>query len=92
MLLSEEDKKYRLGALLLSLINPEKILGKLPYPILEPTEKYEREGQRPETIFSCGSVVIRGKLFIYYGAADEVIGVATIDLDQLLEALSLSQV
>lgn len=86
--LSRHDQKYRLGALLLDLDHPDQILSQLDGPILEPVVSYERVGLRPETVFSCGAVVIKDKLFVYYGAADEAICVATTDLSRLMEALS----
>lgn len=85
--LSLDDKKYRLGAVLLDLNNPEKVLNQLDYPILEPEEEYEKQGLRPDTVFSCGSVVVDKNLLVYYGAADQVIGVASINLKDLLKEL-----
>jgi len=84
--LSKQDKKYRLGAVLLDLKNPDKIISKLDYPILEPEAEYEKQGLRPNTVFSCGAVVIKNKLFVYYGAADEVVCVASANLDKLIKA------
>ena len=84
--LSKQDKKYRLGAILLNLKSPDKIVGKLDYPILEPEAKYEKKGLRPNTVFSCGSVVIKKRLFVYYGAADQVTCVASTNLDKLIKA------
>jgi len=84
--LSRQDRKYRLGAVLLDLKNPDKIISKLDYPILEPEAEYEKRGLRPNTVFSCGSVVIKNKLFVYYGAADQVACVASTDLDKLIKA------
>ena len=76
---SKEDKKYRLGAVLLDLKYPDQIITRIDYPILEPEEDYEVKGLRPNTVFSCGNVVIKGKIYVYYGAADHVVGVATMD-------------
>ena len=84
--LSKQDKKYRLGAVLLDLKSPDKIISKLDYPILEPEAEYEKNGLRPDTVFSCGSVVIKKRLFVYYGAADEVTCVASTNLDKLIKA------
>jgi predicted GH43/DUF377 family glycosyl hydrolase len=53
---------------------------------------YEREGQVANVVFPCGAVVIHDRLFVYYGGADKVIGVATINLLDLLESLMLSEV
>ncbi|MDP3954877.1 MAG: hypothetical protein Q8Q15_00750 [bacterium] len=85
--LSAQDNWYRLGAMLLDRKQPDKILAKLPYPILESTRKYEQEGLRSDTVFSCGAVVIKGQLFVYYGAADLHVAVASVSLNKLLDAL-----
>lgn len=85
--LSRFDKQYRLGALLLDLENPSRIIGRLDYPILEPEEEYEKSGQVPNVVFSCGAVIIENQLFVYYGGGDSVIGVATTELDKLLYEL-----
>jgi len=84
---SSQDRKYRLGAMLLDLKNPTHLLSRLDFPILEPQESYEIQGFISNVVFSCGAVVIKGRLFIYYGAADETLGVATIKIEELLEKL-----
>lgn len=86
--LSSHDKKYRLGAALLKLDNPGCVLSRLAYPILEPEVDYENRGIRPGTVFTCGAAVINEKLFIYYGGADQVVCVASVDLEMILKALS----
>ena len=86
--LSSFDDKYRLSAALLDLNKPEKVISQLEYPILEPEAEYENRGLRPGTVFSCGAVLIGEELFVYYGAADQVVGVATTRLDNLLKALT----
>ncbi len=78
---------YRIGVALLDLKNPERVIKKLDYPILEPKEDYELTGQVPNVIFTCGAVEKEGKYFVYYGGADSVIGVATVDKDELLRVL-----
>jgi predicted GH43/DUF377 family glycosyl hydrolase len=85
--LSEQDMKYRLGAILLDLKNPDHIIAKLDYPILEPDEWYEDDGLRAGTVFACGAVVIDKRLFVYYGGADKYVCVATVELDEVLEEL-----
>lgn len=90
--LSKEDWKYRLGALLLDFKDPLKIKAQLPYPILEPKAPYEDSGLRPGTVFSCGAVTINDKLFVYYGAADTTVAVATIDLQKLIGELKNNKV
>lgn len=85
--MSSLDKKYRLGAMLLDLDDPGKLIARLPYPILEPEVWYENEGLRSGTIFSCGAVVIKGKLLVYYGGADKYLNVASCNLKELLDEL-----
>jgi predicted GH43/DUF377 family glycosyl hydrolase len=51
---------------------------------LAPKEDYERFGKVPSVVFSCGNIVLDGKLFIYYGAADTVVCVAKIGLESSL--------
>ena len=48
---------------------------------------YEKEGQVPNVVFPCGMVLIKDQVFVYYGGADQVIGVATIKLAKLLTLL-----
>ena len=59
----------------------------LENPIIEPEEEYEKIGPVPSVIFPCGAVIIGELLFVYYGAADKVIGVATIKVQELLDEL-----
>ena len=86
-----DDGVYRVGAVLLDLKNPTKIIGRSYNPILEPEMPWEKEGLVPNVVFPCGNVVLDNKLFVYYGGADKVIGVATIFIDQLLKILKLHQ-
>lgn len=84
---SGEGMKYSLGAMLLDLEDPTKILARTENPLLEPEMPYEKEGNVPNVVFPCGNVVIGKNLFIYYGGADKVIGVAAAPLNLLLEEL-----
>jgi predicted GH43/DUF377 family glycosyl hydrolase len=84
---SEYDSHYRVGALLLDLEHPERVIGRSRYPIFQPEKAYEREGIVPNVVFPCGSIVRGGKLFIYYGGADKVIGSAVMPLPKLLKQL-----
>ena len=90
--LSKSDWKYRLGAMLLDLKNPLNIKSLLDYPILEPKASYEDSGLRPGTVFSCGAVVIKDDLLVYYGAGDTRVAVASVSLEKLLDALKNSPV
>ncbi len=86
-----EDGKYKMKAMILDLKNPTKILYKLQNPILEPEEHYENNGNKWGVIYSCGAVVKKGKLFVYYGGSDKFVCVASIQLEELLNALKQSK-
>ena len=84
---SAPGKIYKLGAVLLDLQDPSIVIARTDYPILEPEMIYEKKGMMPNVVFSCGVVTIKKDLFVYYGGADRVIGVATINLQKLLKKL-----
>lgn len=85
---SKKDRMYRLGALLLHPQHPNHILSRLDEPILEPMEDYEMKGVRSGTVFSNGIVLKDKTLFVYYGGADQVLAVATCELDAILRELT----
>ncbi|MDI6734427.1 MAG: hypothetical protein QMD50_03010 [Patescibacteria group bacterium] len=85
--ISEEDNFYRIGAILLSLVDPTKIIARSDEPIFEPETDYEKEGQTSNVVFPCGAVLLNDIFFLYYGGADKVVGVATISKDKLLKNL-----
>lgn len=84
---SKRDAKYRMGAALLDLNNPFKVLARLQNPIFEPLAWYENEGYRHGTVFSNGQVIKDGILYIYYGGADKYTGVCTAPVKTILDAL-----
>ena len=79
--------RYKMGAMLLDLKEPTKVLYRSAEPILEPEEWYENEGYKSGVVYSCGAIVKDGVLFVYYGGADKVSCVATADLDLFLKEL-----
>lgn len=84
---SEDDNMYRVGAVLLALEDPTKIIGRTDEPLLEPQAPYEKEGLVSNVVFPCGNVLIGDTIYIYYGGADEVVSVANIAVNTLLETL-----
>ena len=78
------NSAYSLFCVLLDLEEPWKVIRRATEPILTPTEPYETEGFFPNVVFSNGVVAKDGKLFIYYGAADESSCVATTTVTELL--------
>jgi predicted GH43/DUF377 family glycosyl hydrolase len=85
--IAEDDRCYRTGMILCDLEDPIKILARSDEPIFEPEEPYEKEGNVPNVVFSNGHALIDDTVFIYYGGADKVTGVATAKLDKLLEEI-----
>ena len=83
----DAHRVYRLGAALLALDDPSVVIARLPDPILEPTETWEIKGDVPNVVFACANLVVDGTLYVYYGGADRVIGLATCPLDALLARL-----
>ncbi len=79
--------KYKVGAMLLDLNDPTKILFRANEPILEPSEDYENNGFKGGVVYVSGAIVKDGNLLVYYGAADSYIGVAYAQLDDFLSAL-----
>jgi len=79
-------RRYVLGALLLDLEDPTRVIGQLRDPLLEP-EGAEREGYVPNVVYSCGAMVHGSRLVLPYGLSDTSVGIALIDLPALLAAL-----
>lgn len=82
-----DDRFYKMGAMLLDLEDPSKVLYRSSTPILEPEDWYENSGFKPGIVYPCGAVVMEGKLLVYYGGADCVVCAASQDLNRFLEAL-----
>jgi len=86
--ISKHSHTYRVGALLLDLKDPTNVISRTSDPIFEPQEKYEKFGVINNVVFPCGMVEKDGLLYIYYGGADTVVGVATIEMNIILKALT----
>jgi predicted GH43/DUF377 family glycosyl hydrolase len=79
---------YRVGAMLLDLADPRRVLARTHQPLMQPEAYYERSGLYiPNVIFPTGNVVKDGLLWIYYGVCDTAIALATVPLDGLLDHL-----
>ncbi|MEI6843454.1 MAG: hypothetical protein WCK48_03030 [bacterium] len=81
-----EPNKYKLGAMILDLKDPTKILYRSNHPILYPDMWYENEG-KPGVVYASGAIVRGDDLYVYYGGGDRVVCVATTPLGKLLEYL-----
>jgi predicted GH43/DUF377 family glycosyl hydrolase len=80
-------RTYRIGAILLDLDDPTRILSQLPQPLLSPATD-EQDGYVPNVVYSCGALVHADTLVLPYGISDAAIGIATVPLPELLAALS----
>ena len=85
-----ENNIYRVGVLLLDLENPRKVLARSSTPIFSPETEYEKKGVVNNVVFPCGVVLVGDTIFMYYGAADLVTGVATAKLEDILNKLKNS--
>jgi len=83
-----DESRYKMGAMLLDLKDPTRVLARSRNPILEPIAAYENEGWKAGVVYPCGAVVINDRLFVYYGGADTVVCVASAKLNNFLEQLS----
>ncbi|BBY59295.1 glycosidase [Mycolicibacterium sarraceniae] len=79
-------RTYRIGAILLDLDDPTKVVGRLCEPLLSPAPD-ERNGYVPNVVYSCGALVHADTLVLPYGIGDAAIGFATVPLRELLLAL-----
>jgi predicted GH43/DUF377 family glycosyl hydrolase len=84
---NQDPSRYKIGAMLLDLRDPVKVLYRSKHPIIEPAEWYENEGHKFGVVYPCGATVVHGTLFIYYGGADKVTCVASAPLQEFLRDL-----
>jgi predicted GH43/DUF377 family glycosyl hydrolase len=79
-------RRYTLGAMLLDLDDPRRVIGRLAEPLLEP-QPDERNGYVPNVVYTCGSIIHNGQLILPYGFSDTGIRIATMPIDELLSRL-----
>jgi predicted GH43/DUF377 family glycosyl hydrolase len=80
-------RKYAMGAFLLDLNDPTRVIGRLREPLLTPNES-EREGYVPNVVYSCGGVLHGHDLIIPYAMSDYASSFATVNLEDLLTELT----
>jgi len=79
-------RKYCIGALLLDLKDPTKVIGSLKEPLITPNED-EREGYVPNVVYSCGSIIHNNSLIIPYAVSDYASSYASVNLKTVLNKL-----
>lgn len=82
-------RQYALGAILLDLEDPCRVIGSLREPLLEPRQD-ERDGYVPNVVYSCGGIIAGPRLVLPYGFSDSGSGIATVSVSELLEELTSS--
>ncbi len=83
----EDPNKYKIGAMILDLTNPTKIIYRSPEPILSPDMHYENDG-KPGVVYASGAVIRDGNLYVYYGGGDRYVCVARTKVDSLIKWLA----
>ena len=84
---ADANHRYCLGALLLDLKNPSRVIARSNDPIMEPSAEYELKGFFGNVVFTNGHIVQGDKVLMYYGASDEVICWAELSLEKILGTL-----
>ncbi len=82
-------RKYSIGAVLLDLDDPSRVIGRLSEPLLGPAPD-EREGYVPNVVYSCGALIHAGNLILPYAVSDTASRFAAINLKTLLDAMKPS--
>ncbi|ORB66696.1 glycoside hydrolase family 130 protein [Mycolicibacterium tusciae] len=83
-------RTYRIGAILLDLENPSRIVASLQDPLVSPSAD-EQDGYVPNVVYSCGALVHAGILVVPYGIGDAAIGFATVPLSELLHEMEMAR-
>ena len=78
---------YSVGAMLLDLDDPTRVLASLAEPLLE-TDSTDQDGYVPNVVYSCGGIVHDGRLWIPHGIGDSRIGVAHVGVSELIDAMT----
>ncbi len=79
--------QYHSSAALLNIKNPLSVLNRLKKPLFSPVENWEKVGNVNNVVFPTGAVTKKGRLYIYYGAADKLIASKSLGLEELMQEL-----
>lgn len=86
-----DDSRYKVGAMLLDLDNPARVIARTTKPILEPTEWYENGGYKAGVAYPCGATIVNDRLNVYYGGSDSLVCVATAPVNDFLAELKADE-
>jgi len=82
-------RKYCIGAFLLDLNDPTRVIRRLREPLLCANE-VERDGYVPNVVYTCGALLHGRELIIPYAMSDSATSFATVSLDELLATMELA--
>ncbi|MGZ8566178.1 MAG: glycoside hydrolase family 130 protein [Actinomycetota bacterium] len=86
---ADRNNRYGMGALLLDAGDPAKVLARTLRPIMVPEAPYEHDGFLHDVVFPSGHVELgKGRIRVYYGAADTAVAAAEVDMSDVLDALT----
>jgi len=86
---ANDKSRYCLGALLLDLADPTKVIARSHDPIMEPIAEYEKTGFFGNVVFTNGHVVDGDTITMYYGASDEIVCGARLSIEEILASLDI---
>ncbi len=81
-------RRYSIGAILLDLDDPSRVIASLKQPLLKPDGDGDREGYVPNVVYSCGGIVHDDLLWIPYGVGDSRVRVASVGVNDLVDAMA----
>ncbi|MFC1735052.1 glycoside hydrolase family 130 protein [Candidatus Hydrogenedentota bacterium] len=85
---ADMEDRYSLGAALLDMNDPSKVIARSKRPLMQPEADYELNGFYGNVVFSCGAVVnADGTVTIYYGASDECMAAATTTIEKIMSTM-----
>ncbi len=87
----QDPGRYKIGAMMLDINNPSKVLYRTHSPLIEPEEHYENNGFKAGVVYPCGAVVMDDKLHIYYGGSDSYLCAASANVDEFLSEMKHHQ-
>lgn len=80
-------RTYSMGALLLALDDPTRVLRRARTPILAPTGRMQ-DGYVPNVVYACGGMVHGDALVVPHGVGDQWISFATVSVSELLAGMT----
>lgn len=81
------DRIYQIGAMLLDLLDPTKVLFRSRAPILSAKTHYENQGLKYGVVYACGAIEHNKELLVYYGGSDQYVCIAHSPIDEFLAKL-----